>query len=183
MNERHAWRFLLVVIGVVALAACTPSEDSAVATPTSAAAHGVRLVRQADGSWHADATEGIPLIQVVRIVDGDTLVVALADGRTERVRLFGVDAPEVTEPCGPEATADLERLAGASVRLLEDTRTQDAIGRALRYVFTSDGVSVDAELIRRGSAKAWEQDGAFRDTLARLEATARLEGTGCLWRR
>ena len=35
------------------------------------------------------------LARVVRVVDGDTVDVQLADGRTERLRLIGIDNPEV----------------------------------------------------------------------------------------
>ena len=59
---------------------------------------------------------------VVRVVDGDTLVVSIA-GREERVRLIGVDTPETVHPqkpveyFGKEASAFTKRLAeGAVVR-------------------------------------------------------------------
>jgi micrococcal nuclease len=165
-------------------AACAPRDDGDVATPSAASpvAGDVQLIRQRDGSWRADNYERIPLAHVVRVVDGDTLIVRGADGSTERVRVFGLRAPEVADACGPEATADLERTVGTSVRLLADERTQDQFGRELRYVFTPDGTSVDAELIRHGSARAWRDDGAFRDILIRIESTARNEGRGCLWK-
>lgn len=170
---------------LLAAVACAPPSGGSTATPAATPPHArdVPLVRLDDGGWHAGHEEELPLSRVVRVVDGDTLLVAGSDGQPLRVRLFGIDAPEAGEPCGAEATADLERTVGERVRLLADERTTDRFGRELRYVFTSDGMSVDAELIRHGSARAWREDGAYRDVLVALEAAARLEGRGCLWAR
>ena len=38
---------------------------------------------------------------VIRDVDGDTVIARLADGREEKVRLLGVDTPEVVDPRKP----------------------------------------------------------------------------------
>ena len=54
--------------------------------------------------------------KVIRVVDGDTLVVEIG-GKTERVRLSGVDTPETVHPkkpvgyFGTEASAFTKRLA------------------------------------------------------------------------
>ncbi len=119
--------------------------------------------------------------QVVSVIDGDTIEVEV-DGKTERVRYYGSDAPERGEPCGDEA---LERnghlVAQQIVFLLPDARDKDSQGRLLRYVFTSDGRLLDEILIREGLAKAWRQDGAYRDQLVTLEERAALSRVGCLW--
>jgi micrococcal nuclease len=120
---------------------------------------------------------------VVRIVDGDTLR-ALVDGVEEPVRLFGVDTPERGDPCFAEA-ADVLRLQVAlhrgEVLLVPDARNRDRYDRLLRYVYTPDGLSIDALLIAAGFGRAWTQDGALRDPLIELEATARAQHRGCLW--
>jgi micrococcal nuclease len=117
---------------------------------------------------------------VVRIIDGDTLDVLLA-GEAERVRIFGIDTAERGEACFSEASARLRALAGAEIRVLADERNRDRSGRLLRYVFTADGLSVDALLISEGLAYAWTDDGAMRDQLVQLEAEARAAHRGCLW--
>ena len=79
---------------------------------------------------------------VVRAVDGDTLVVTLATGGTETVRLIGVDTPETVAPrrpveCfGPEAAAALAALVppGTEVRLSRDVEPRDRYDRLLAYV-------------------------------------------------
>ena len=50
---------------------------------------------------------------VLRVVDGDTFKVHY-DGEPTSVRFIGIDAPELTEAGGPEATAALDRVSGTT---------------------------------------------------------------------
>lgn len=87
---------------------------------------------------------------VTRVVDGDTIDL----GNGERVRLVGMDTPEVGE-CGFEqAAARLGALVlGRQVRLGTSDQDRDYYGRLLRYV---DVGPVDAglRLIHEGLATA-----------------------------
>ena len=116
------------------------------------------------------------LAVVERMVDGDTLI---AGG--QRIRLYGVDAPELGEPCGDEATERLRELSGSRVRLESGPRTEDEFGRRLAYLYTEDGRSIDAALVWGGYARAWTSDGRHRGELIELEIDARRSGRGCLW--
>jgi micrococcal nuclease len=118
--------------------------------------------------------------EVLRIIDGDTIQVRI-DGETERVRYYGIDTPEEGDDCYDEASDRNEALAGEVVLLLPDARDRDAFDRLLRYVFTAGGESIDARLIAEGLARAWTDDGTYRDQLVALEGEARAEGVGCLW--
>jgi micrococcal nuclease len=128
---------------------------------------------------------------VVRVVDGDTVVVR-AGGREERVRYIGVDTPESVKPgtrvqCfGKAAAAANERLvAGERVRLVADAEARDRYGRRLAYVYrTRDGLFVNAELVRRGYAKPLtiRPNVAHAGELRSLAASARRAGLG-LWSR
>jgi micrococcal nuclease len=111
----------------------------------------------------ACGTAGSETGQVVRVVDGDTLIVRIFGGK-ERVRLIGVDAPESVRPDAPvewfgeEASAFTKRLAeGKSVRLVGDPRTanRDKYNRLLRYVYLPDGRHLNAEIIRQGYGHAF----------------------------
>jgi micrococcal nuclease len=90
--------------------------------------------------------------RVVRVVDGDTVVLAALG----RVRLIGVDTPEVhggVECFGREASRVTAGLLprGAAVRVTFDVERHDRYRRVLAYV-RSDGRFVNAELVRRGVA-------------------------------
>lgn len=92
---------------------------------------------------------------VARIVDGDTLRVDLPQGQ-ERVRLIGLDTPEMhpPQPFAQEATDAAKRLCppGTTVELRLDVETRDRYGRLLAYVHLPDGRMVNAEILREGLA-------------------------------
>ena len=97
----------------------------------------------------------LPIAEVRRVVDGDTWL--LAEG--ERVRLVGLDTPELGRDGAPDAPlAEAARahlqmlvdLAGGRVRLRGDAR--DHYGRKLAVVYTDRHGDVAAHLIGRGLA-------------------------------
>jgi len=137
---------------------------------------------QRDGEWrYALPAAGLERVTVERVIDGDTLDVRSFDGSALRARLFGVDVPEIGERCADEAAAQLQSLARVAVRVLADQRLEDGGGRQLRYLFTPNGISIDAALIVGGLARAGDADGALRDRLMALKMAARREQRGCLW--
>ena len=103
-------------------------------------------------SYTANAT-------VARVVDGDTIDVTV-NGTEERVRLIGIDTPETVKPntpvqCyGPEASEHTKELLppGTPVYLERDLVARDDYGRLLSYVFRTDGVFVNRDLIDNGYA-------------------------------
>lgn len=95
------------------------------------------------------------------VVDGDTITVFI-DGRTERVRLIGIDTPETKKPdtpveCfGPEASAFTTKLLpeGTPLHLDRDVEARDKYGRLLAYVYrVKDGMFVNLEIIAKGYAR------------------------------
>lgn len=99
--------------------------------------------------------------RVTKITDGDTLRVDMNAGGEEKVRLIGIDTPEVhgqgglRECFGKEASAELARLlpVGTTVRLVIDAEPRDRFGRLLAYVYrVSDDLHVNLEMARRGFA-------------------------------
>ena len=130
--------------------------------------------------------------RVERVVDGDTLVVRIGRG-TERVRLIGVDAPEVAKGGAPgecfadDATRVLVALAppGRSVALERDVEARDVYGRLLAYVTADVGgapVLVNRELLAQGAARTLRiaPNTARADEFESVAAEARAAGAG-LW--
>lgn len=102
---------------------------------------------------------------VVRVTDGDTLKVRMANGSEEDVRILGIDTPEVyprLECGGAEGTAAMARLApvGSRVVLVSDPTqgNRDRYGRLLRYVARS-GDDVGLAQLTSGLARVF----IFRD--------------------
>ena len=124
---------------------------------------------------------------VVKVTDGDTIRVLLR-GVSERVRLIGVDTPEVpwydgTGECfGVEAAKYLERRASRrTVRLVFDLERRDRYGRLLAYVYIGPEL-VNLTLVRLGLATAdpVRPNTRFAAAFARAESGARAHGRG-LW--
>jgi len=140
--------------------------------------------------WFAAQADGRTVL-VTRVIDGDTLDVSIS-GRTERVRLLGIDAPELPhegvpgEPFAREATAFVRRLArGQRVTLGPEPghEDRDRYGRLLRYVTLPDGRCLNVLLVCEGYARLFARDRLARgDELRACEKAARAGGRG-LWSR
>lgn len=97
----------------------------------------------------AAASEG-QWVQVVRVVDGDTVVVSTAESLNLKVRLQGIDAPECGMPFGPQAQRFLERLVlGRAVQMT--TTGRDRYGRTVATLAVG-GQDVGFELLQAGLA-------------------------------
>lgn len=124
--------------------------------------------------------------QVVRVIDGDTLVVVL-DGAEHTVRLLGIDAPEPGDRGGQaalaeQATAALATLAGdGAVTLIAGDEPRDEGGRLLRHVARGDLV-FSVELARQGRVRAHEYspNTLLFDAIADAQREARAAARG-LW--
>ena len=137
--------------------------------------------------------------RVVRVVDGDTLVLQV-DGAQERVRLIGINCPESVAPEeernseeGREASRYTKQLVseGDTVWLESDVNDRDQYDRLLRYVWLekpADPNDVDeirqkmlnGILVADGYAEArrYSEDTAHADALEQLGREAAEEGRG-----
>lgn len=115
------------------------------------------------------------------ILDGDTL-----DIGTQRIRLFGIDAPETGQrcddgkgkhwPCGAEAAKALRSMTqGKELRCEGDTR--DTYGRLLARCSVAS-VSINEEMIRQGMAWAFVK---YSTDFVALEADAKQARVG-IWK-
>jgi endonuclease YncB( thermonuclease family) len=125
-------------------------------------------------------------VEVVRVLDGDTLDVRI-DGVRDRVRLLGIDAPEggdggPREPLYAEATAFVERaVTPGGVVLIADhlADDRDRYERLLRHVRLADGRWLAESMLREGLGVALTQwPYARADVHVAAEAEARESGRG-----
>ncbi|MFJ7258853.1 thermonuclease family protein [Streptomyces globosus] len=120
---------------------------------------------------------------VVRVVDGDTVELRRS-GSLVRVRLLGVDAPEVGSCFAGDSTARLRELlpTGSAVRVEYDTEPKDRYGRHLLYVWNARGVFVNEALARGGHAvgELHPPNRARHPQIAAAADAARRAGAG-LW--
>jgi len=103
------------------------------------------------------------LAEVVRVIDGDTIVVKY-NNHQYPVRLIGIDTPETVDPhrvvgCfGKQASNTTKHLlVGRMVYLVADLEDQDKYQRQLRYVYLPVNhdqlLFVNDYLMRTGQAK------------------------------
>ena len=108
------------------------------------------------------ATASSQITGTVRVLDGDTLVMA-----GHKIRLSGIDAPESRQKCldaknqwymcGREATQALaHRIAGKPVTCMLNPQP-DRYGRLLGTCWFSDGVKVQSWLVSHGWAVAYRR--------------------------
>jgi len=128
----------------------------------------------------APALAGRQQANVIRVIDGDTIQVEMAD-QWYSVRYIGIDTPEVGDICADEATAANALLVlGKTVTLVKDISETDRYRRLLRYVYLGD-MLVNAELVRQGYAQpvTYPPDVANADLFVDLASQAREAGVGC----
>jgi micrococcal nuclease len=104
------------------------------------------------GQTDHDAT-----VTVTRVVDGDTIDISPSVEGRSRVRLIGMDTPEVhfgTQPYGPEASAFAKRkIEGEEVGLELDVQKIHPYGRLLAYVYLPNGEMFNEVLVEEGYAQ------------------------------
>ena len=138
-------------------------------------------------------------ILVRRVIDGDTL--ELEDG--ERVRLIGIDTPEMHE--SPKLHRDSQRtkenistiqklgaesceftrdlVEGKRVSLEFDVEKRDRYDRLLAYVYLKDKTFVNAQIVKEGYANlmTYPPNVKYADLFRKLYQEARENKRG-LWR-
>lgn len=99
-------------------------------------------------------------VEIVRVVDGDTVVVKFNDGTTEKVRMLLVDTPESVhptkgaQPFGKEASNYTKKMLaeGKKVTLEIGNPERDKYNRLLGYIWV-DGINFNKKLIEKGYAR------------------------------
>lgn len=189
----------LIAVALLA-AACAPlrSGVSEVAleepTPEPAASETFTLPEPLEETTPAAPRIRAQRAAVTKIVDGDTIDVALYDGGTERLRFIGVDTPERGQPFyarAKEYTASKAPI-GSTVFLELDVEHRDRYGRLLTYVWLAQprtgtnreatDLMLNARLVRRGLARTLtiQPNSNYADLFAALQRRARADDLN-LW--
>ncbi len=122
-----------------------------------------------------DTTSGYAVLDaeealIADVIDGDT--VETIEG--VRIRLLGINTPEVNEDYYQEAKDELKKLVfNKTVLIVEDVQDKDKYERDLRYMYVG-GIFVNAYMVENGYARTLniEPNTRFSEELALLERDA-----------
>ena len=110
------------------------------------------------------------------VYDGDSVLVDAA-GKKTKIRLYGIDAPELSQEFGDKSRALLSRLIEKK-KITVSVTGEDKYGRLIGVIFI-DGMDVNALMLKNGAA--WHYKDYDKSTeYAELESLARKERLG-LW--
>jgi micrococcal nuclease len=131
------------------------------------------------------------LLQVSKLVDGDTFWVLDERGTEVKIRLIGINTPEARrtgrteiEYYGKEASAYVANLVrGKRVRLEYDVARYDRYKRTLAYVYLENGVFLNAHLVQEGYATVatYPPNVKYADYFTKLQREARAQRKG-MWK-
>lgn len=133
------------------------------------------LVLFATAPCRGDSLEFVEILAGAAVaLDGDTLRVT-RDGKPLKIRLYGIDAPEMSERAGWLARAEVDRLIGLGGRVQCQIKPEpDRYGRAIGQCFAGKSTDIGLALIEAGHAITYRQYLGEGETAARyLAAEAR----------
>jgi Micrococcal nuclease (thermonuclease) homologs len=114
-----------------------------------------------------------PYEKVYKIADGDTFIL---ENNKQAVRLFGIDAPEVTNCYGKESYQRLDQLLKKrKVQLKEPV--VDKFGRIVSLVYV-DGKLINEVLIKEGFAAYRSEPGSEKEVMKKAHEDAKTNQRG-----
>ena len=120
---------------------------------------------------------------VTRISDGDTFSIR-HQGNIFKIRVFGIDCPEMGQTYGEEAKAFAQRILPIGQAVKWEYLYTDRFKRVVAIVYLSDGSTLQEALIQEGLAWVYERycDRPICEDWRSMESQARAKGAG-LWLR
>jgi micrococcal nuclease len=125
---------------------------------------------------------------VVVVYDGDTIRVRFDSGEERKVRLIGIDTPEIGEKLHETPLEALfakrftfHHLFRQRVRLTYEQEREDRFGRLLAYVWYDSGM-FNQLILEQGFARVFQKFSyAYKDKFIRIQKEAQTRGRG-FWR-
>ena len=116
----------------------------------------------------------------VKVIDGDTIEVLTSWNEIIKVRLYGIDAPEMIQPFGSEAKQFIEKAIGGKTVTI-NSKSQDRYGRIVGVV-SWGGDCINATLLQEGYAWYYEKycRANFCNDWANIELTSKSNKRG-IW--
>ena len=102
-------------------------------------------------------------VKVLRVIDGDTVDVLNGPGffhraKRERIRLYGIDAPESAQAGGKDATNYLKKIIGSGKKIWLEPVAKDKYGRTVGVIYRRRGnpkESYNYQMVQAGQARCY----------------------------
>ena len=128
-------------------------------------------------------------VRVTRVIDGDTVEVRVGGGlfrraRMERIRLYGIDAPESKQRGGPRSTRHLRRLIGSGKGVQLIARDTDQYGRTVGLIYprrSGPEESYNFRMVQAGHAHCYMLSAADQAAYQQAQQDAQEHRRG-LWK-
>ena len=120
-------------------------------------------------------TQGGEIDKVVGVHDGDTITLLTSDNQSFKVRLYGIDSPELKQPGGKKAKQFLSSICfGKEVRI--EKLGIDRYQRVIGWLYTIDGMSINKMMVDSGWAWDYKQYSKKHPELQIAEDSAKARG-------
>ena len=128
-------------------------------------------------------------VNVTRVIDGDTIEVTTRTGlfrrrNSERIRLYGIDAPESSQKGGGKSTRHLKKIIGRNRKIWLESSGADQYGRTIGLIYHSrDGAanSYNYQMVAAGHAHCYMLNRIDQERYKKAEEAARSRKKG-LWK-
>ena len=128
-------------------------------------------------------------VHVTRVIDGDTVEIKTTPGlfsrsQKERVRLYGIDAPESSQKGGPQSTKQLKKLIGSRKKIWLQPSGTDQYGRIVALIYPRKGNPDDSfnyNMVLSGHAHCYMLQPHHRAAYQKAETEAKEKRRG-LWK-
>ena len=131
-------------------------------------------------------------VLINRVIDGDTVLVTLGrkpwlfflGPKKDRIRLYGIDAPESSQKGGTESTKYLRKIIGKTRKIALEPVATDQYGRTVGLIYDptkSRENSYNYQMVKAGQAHCYMVGAQDKNRYQEAEISARLNGHG-LWK-
>lgn len=181
--------FLLTALCLITLSGCQAASDNLINQSKQEDSISNEDIRSSADSSNEEKGKTFTA-EIIKVVDGDTVKIKMANGNEETVRLLLVDTPETVhpskpvQPFGPEASKFTKELmpAGSEVEVETGIGERDKYGRLLAYFYV-DGKMVNKLLLEKGLARVayvYAPNTKYLDELENIQKQAQKDEIG-IW--
>nr|DAY32750.1 MAG TPA: nuclease-like protein [Caudoviricetes sp.] len=110
-------------------------------------------------------------IKIIKIYDGDTITALTSQKEKIKIRLYGIDAPELKQPFGKASKRHLIDLISKKSLIINE-KGKDKYGRTLAVLYNG-GQDINAQMVIDGYA--WAYDKFSKDYVAFQQSAKMLQ--------